>query len=102
VGVSVSQCQDATRPTLSFEELGLVQPGSTNTLSAVWDQPNHQFVFGLNNNSPVALTYNVPDSFPLGLADKSFFVFGFVSHCTTTPRPFTSMDAFFGNVYAHP
>jgi len=105
VGASISQCQDAQcngQTTLSFQGLGLVQPDSTNTLSAIWDQPNHQFIFSLNDELPVALPYNVPDSFPPGLPDKSFFVFGLVPHCTTAPRPFTSIDTFFGNVYVNP
>jgi len=105
VSASISQCQDPQcngQTTLSFQILGLVQPDSTNTLSAIWDQPNHQFVFSLNNDPPVAMPYNVPDTFPPGLPDKSFFVFGLVPHCTTAPRPFTSIDTFFGNVYVNP
>jgi hypothetical protein len=105
VGASVSQCQDPQcngQSTLLSQDLGLVPAGSTNTLSAVWDQPNHQFVFRLNNNAPIPLVYTVADSFPPGNADKSFFVFGLVSHCTATPRPFASVDALFGNVYVNP
>jgi hypothetical protein len=105
VSASISQCQDAQcngQTPLAFQFLNFVQPDSTNTLSAIWDQPNHQFVFSLNNEPPVALTYNVPDSFPPGFPDKTFFVFGSVPHCTTTPRPLASIDAFFGNVYVNP
>ena len=79
-----------------------VQAGSSNTLAAAWDQPNHQFIFRLNNGTPVALSYTVPDNFPPGLADKSFFVFGSVPHCTTKPRPLAAIDALFGNVYVNP
>jgi hypothetical protein len=105
VGASVSQCQDAQcngQITLSFQDLGLVKSGSTNTLSAIWDQHNHQFIFRLNNTPPIDLPYTVGDSFPPGNADKSFFVFGDVPHCTTKPRPFASIDARFGNVYVNP
>src|SRR5215469_14368416 len=106
VSASISQCQDPQcngQTTLSSKNLGLVEPDSTNTLSAIWDQPNHQFVFSLNDEPPVALSYYpLPDSFPPGLPDKSFFVFGSVPHCTTAPRPFTSIDTFFGNVYVNP
>jgi hypothetical protein len=104
VGASVSQCQDAQcngQATLSSQDLGLVPAGSTNTLLAAWDQPNHQFLFRLNNNSPIALGYAVPDSFPPGNADKSFFVFGLVPHCTVSPRPLASVDSLFGNVYVN-
>jgi hypothetical protein len=105
VGASVSQCQDAQcngQITIASQDLGLVKASSTNTLSALWDQPNHQFIFSLNNNPPIAVPYTMPDSFPPGKADKSFFVFGDVPHCTTKPRPFASIDARFGNVYVNP
>src|SRR5262249_51816291 len=71
VGASVSQCQDPKcngQTTLSFQDLGTVRAGSSNRLSAIWDQPNHQFIFRMNNDTPVALAYTVPDSFPPGLA----------------------------------
>jgi hypothetical protein len=105
VGASVSQCQDTKcngQSTVSFQDLGPVPAGSTNTLSAAWDQPNHQFIFRLNNDAPVPLPYTLPDSLPPGLADRSFFVFGSVPHCTTKPRPLASIDARFGNVYVNP
>ena len=102
VAASISQCQDpvcAGQTTLSIQTLGYVKPGSTNTLSAKWDRANHQFVFGLNDNPPVALGYTVSDNFPPGSSDKSFFVFGQVPHCTAMPRPVASLDTLFGNVY---
>jgi len=105
VGASVSQCQDAQcngQTTIGSQDLGLVKAGSTNTLSAIWDQPNHQFIFSLNHNAPSTVPYTMPDRFPPGKADKSFFVFGDVPHCTTKPRPFASIDARFGNVYVNP
>jgi hypothetical protein len=97
---SESKCNNQT--TLSFQDFGPVQLGSTNTLSLAWDQPNHQFVFRWNNNPPVFLKYTVPDGFPPGLADRSFFVFGSVPYCMTTPRPFASIDASFDNLYVSP
>jgi hypothetical protein len=104
VGAAISQCQDAKcdgQTTLSFQDLGPVEPGSTNTFSAAWDQANHQFIFRLNDNSPVSLTYNMPDSFPPGVADKSFFAFGLVPHCTNAPRPYALLDTTFGDVYVN-
>jgi hypothetical protein len=104
VSASISQCQDAKcdgQTVLSFQDLGPVELGSTNTYSAAWDQANHQFIFRLNNNPPVSLTYNMPDSFPPGVPDKSFFVFGLVPHCTSAPRPFASLDTTFGDVYVN-
>ena len=105
VGASVSQCQDPIcngQSTLASQDMGPVSPGSTNTYSASWDQPNHQFVFRLNDGAPVTLAYTVPDSFPPGVADRSFFVFGSVPHCTSQPRPLASTEAVFGNVYVNP
>jgi hypothetical protein len=102
VNASISQCQDAQcngQATLNFVVLGFVQPGTTNTLSAKWDKVNHQFLFGLNNNPAVAVPYSVSDNFSPGLSDKSFFVFGYVPHCTTAPRPVASLDTLFDNVY---
>jgi hypothetical protein len=104
VGASISQCQDAQcngQTTIASQDLGFVKAGSTNTLSATWDQPNHQFVFSLNNDPPIALPYTMPDSLPPGKADKSFFVFGNVPHCTAKPRPFASIDALFDDVYVN-
>ena len=104
VNGSISQCVDSkcnNQTTLAFEDFGPVQPGSANTLSVSWDQPNHQFIFRVNNNPPVPVKYTVSDSFPPGLADRSFFVFGSVPHCTTMPRPFASIDASFDNVYVN-
>jgi len=101
---SVSQCQDAQcngQTVLVSQDLGPVQAGSTNRYSATWDQPNHQFVFRLNNNASVALPYNLPDSLPPGLSDKSFYVFASIPHCTTAPRPVTQIDAFVGSVYVN-
>jgi hypothetical protein len=104
VGASISQCQDAqcNQTITASQDLGPVKASSTITLSALCDQPNHQFIFSLNNNPRIALPYTMPDSFPPGKADKSFFVFGDAPHCTTKPRPFASIDAGFGNVYVNP
>jgi hypothetical protein len=104
VNGSVSQCADSkcnNQTTLSFEDFGLAELGSTNTLSVKWDQPNHQFVFRVNKKPPVGLKYTVPDGFPPGLTDRSFFVFGSVPHCTTKPRPFASVEALFDDVYVN-
>jgi hypothetical protein len=105
VSGSVSQCADSkcnNQTILLFQDFGPVQFGSTNALSLKWDQPNHQFVFRVNSNPPVALKYTVPDGFPPGVADRSFFVFGSVPHCSSTPRPFASIDALFDDVYVNP
>lgn len=104
VGASFSQCQDTqcnVQTTLWSQDLGPVQSGSLNTLSAIWDQQNHRFIFRLNNTPPVAAPYTLSDTSPPGRADRSFFVFGDVPHCTSIPRPFASIDGRFGNVYVN-
>jgi hypothetical protein len=104
VGASIVRCNDLkcdNQATMSSQTLGNVQMGSTNGLSVTWDHSNHQFIFQLNNDSPVPLAYTESDTFPPGLPDKSFFVFGDVPHCTTKPRPSASIDALFDNVFVN-
>jgi hypothetical protein len=57
VGASISQCQDAqcNQTIIASQDLGPVKASSTITLSALWDQPHHQFIFSLNNNPRIAL-----------------------------------------------
>jgi hypothetical protein len=100
------RCDDAgcgARTTLSFNRLGFVLPHVPATLHMKWDQPNHQFVFQLNNKPLVFAPYSVPDTSlpffgPIRILDLAHVV----PHCTTTPRPFASIDAFFDNVRVNP
>ena len=55
---------------LAYHVLGQVKPGSTNFLYLQWDQPNHQFIFRLNNESPVYEPYTVSDTSPPFFAQK--------------------------------
>jgi len=106
VDASIVRCGDKTpscdtQISLSSQTLGYVQLGSNNTFSVAWDQANHQFIFQLNSDSPVPLTYAEADTFPPGLQDKSFWVAGNVPHCTTRPRPSAAIDALFDNLYVN-
>jgi hypothetical protein len=99
------RCADdfcGSRTTLGFGVLGSVQPGTTNTFHIKWDQPNHRFIFQLNNQPPVFSPYTVSDSAPANGAFKALDLARVVPHCTTTPRPFASSDAFFSKVYVNP
>jgi hypothetical protein len=99
------RCNDdfcGTRTTLGYGVLGSVQPGTTNTFHIKWDQPNHRFIFQLNNQPPVFSPYTVSDSAPANGAFKAVDIARVVPHCTTTPRPFASTDVFLGNVYVNP
>jgi hypothetical protein len=96
------RCDDANcsaRTTLGFDRLGFIQPGTVARLHIKWDQPNHQFVFQLNNGPLVFSPYTVSDTAqPFFGPFRSLDLARVVPHCTTTPRPFASIDAFFDNV----
>jgi len=87
--------------TLDYRVLGSIQPDTANTFHIKWDRANHQFIFQLNNGPEVVSPYTVSDSTLPFFPVKSIDVARVVPHCTTTPRPFTSVDAFFGNVYVN-
>ena len=99
------RCDDANcsaRTTLGFNRLGFIQPGAVSTFHIKWDQPNHQFVFQLNNGPLVFSPYTVSDTAqPFFGPIRSIDLARVVPHCTTTPRPFASIDAFFGNIHVN-
>ena len=99
------RCDDANcsaRTTLGFNRLGFVQPGAVATLHIIWEQPNHQFVFQLNDEPLVFSPYTVSDtSQPFFGPSRTIDLARVVPHCTTTPRPFASIDAFFSNVHVN-
>jgi hypothetical protein len=104
-GFHYERCDDdfcGTRTTLGYGVLGSVELGTTNTFHIKWDQPNHRFIFQLNNQPPVFSPYTVSDSAPAKGAFKAIDLAEIVPHCTTTPRPFTSTDAFLSTVYVNP
>lgn len=100
------RCDDAhcsARSSVGFARLGFIQPGAVSRLHLKWDQPNHQFIFQLNNGPLVFSPYSVSDAAqPFFGPSKAIDLARVVPHCTTTPRPFASIDAFFGNVYVNP
>ncbi len=99
------RCSDnfcGTRTTLGFGVLGSVQPGTANSFHIKWEQPNHRFVFQLNDGPQVASPYAVSDSSAPFFPFKAIDIARVVPHCTTTPRPFASADAFVTNIYVNP
>ena len=99
------QCNDpncGTSTNLGSGALGSVQPKSSNTLTIKWDHPNHQFIYQLNSNAPVAVPYNVGDSFPPGNPYKNLQTVRGVPHCTSSPRPYAFLDSYVDNVYVNP
>lgn len=105
VSAFVNECADqfcGNQTNLAFQVLGTVSPGSKNTLSLQWDQPNHRFIFRLNGGNPVLEPYAVPDSNPPFFAQKGIDLARVVPHCTSAPRPSAFIDAYFDNVYVNP
>jgi hypothetical protein len=101
----VNECADqfcGAQTNLAYQVLGEVNEGTTNILYLQWDRPNHQFIFRLNNESPVYEPYSVADSTPPFFDQKSIDLARVVAHCSTTPRPFALLDADFDNVYVNP
>jgi len=99
------RCTDdfcGTRTPLGVGVLGYVQPGTANAYHIKWDQPNHRFVFQLNNDPLVLSPYTVSDSSVAFFSYRAIDIARVVPHCTTTPRPFASVDAFVSNVYVNP
>ena len=101
----VNECADqfcGSQTNLAYQVLGNVSLGSTNTLSLQWDQPNHRFIFRLNNGTPVFAPYSASDNNPPFNPQKGIDLARGVPHCTSTPRPSAFIDAYFDNVYVNP
>jgi hypothetical protein len=86
---------------LGYQHLGTVALKSTNTLFLQWDQPNHRFIFQLNNGVQVFEPYTVSDTSPPFYAFKDLGSARNVQDCTSTPRPYALIDADFDNVYVN-
>lgn len=100
-----NRCDDqfcGSQTNLDGRVLGSVQPGAVSTLRIKWDQPNHRFIFQLNSQAEVISPYTVSDTTPAVFSYKAIQISRVVPHCTTTPRPFTSMDASVSHVYVNP
>lgn len=99
------RCDDdfcSTRTPLGFGVIGYIQPGTTNTFHIKWDQANHRFIYQLNNGPLVVSPYTVSDSSPPSFTFRTIDIARQVAHCTTTPRPFASINAYFDNVRINP
>jgi hypothetical protein len=99
-----TRCDDefcGSQTALDYRELGKVQPGVASTLRIKWDQPGHRFVFQLNHEPEVISPYTVSDTSPAFFPNKTIGSARSIPHCTTQPRPFTSMDASFKRVRAN-
>lgn len=86
---------------LGWQVLGTPTLKSANTLFLQWDQPNHQFIFQLNNDPQVFESYSVSDTSPPFYASKQFNLLSLVPDCTSSPRPYGVMDADIRDVYVN-
>ena len=94
------ECENAncsSRTTLDQGTFGTVALRSTNTIGLQWDQPRHRFVFELNGTKRVS-AYSVSDSSAPFAPDKEIDVAREIANCAETPRPFTTVEAYFDNV----
>lgn len=85
----------------NYQTAGVVSLGETVKFHIKWDQPNHQFIFQVNNNPPVSMPYNIPDTSPPASPIKEFWVGQSTPHCTATPTGSAMMDVYFDNVYVN-
>jgi hypothetical protein len=97
---SESPCLHGT--TLFSEYFGTVKLREFANLSIQWDQPNHMFIFQLNNNTPIYAPYTVPDTSPPGLSNSKWIEINpTLPNCTAEPRPMAMMGAYFDEVYVN-
>jgi hypothetical protein len=80
--------------------LGKVTVGQWVKGLVQWDQANQQFIFQRDNQPQKLVSYNgvVTDADPTAAPIKGLGVTNLVPNCTSTPRPFASMNALFDNV----
>jgi hypothetical protein len=105
VAFHYERCDDdscSTRTPIDFGGLGSIQPGTRNRFFIKWDRPNHQFIFQLNDGPLVFSHYTVSDSSPPSFDFRAIDIARQVAHCTTTPRPFASIDTYIDNVRVNP
>lgn len=98
------RCDDANcaaRTTLGFNVLGSVNLGKPVALRIKWDQPNHQFIFQMNDQPEVVSPYTLSDTSPPFGVGKGIDLARGVPNCTTAPRPFAALDTFFDNVFVN-
>ena len=84
---------------MSYQVLGSVSLGQEARLRLKWDQPNHRFIFQLNDDPEVSAPYTVFDTSPAVSPYKAIDLARVAPHCTAKNRPHTSMDASFNDVY---
>lgn len=96
VVASWSRCADpecSTNDFITATTLGTVQIGQTFTIRVIWDEPNNQFLYGLNDGENASLTYDVSDTAPAAAPIASVVVAQEPQNCTTGPTAADSISA---------
>jgi len=87
----------SSRNTIAQGTLGTVPLNQRTTVIVRWDQANHRFLFNINGKKG-ASRYRLSDSSAPYSAEKEIDVAHVIVDCAATPRPQTTMDAYFDNI----
>lgn len=104
VGATIAKCNDTScgnyTPISPPITIGTVHLWENFDLSLQWDQPNHQFVYRLNNNPPISIQYAESlDAGPPNYAyRKAIGTIDFFAPCGAEGQE-AFIDAYFDNVY---
>jgi hypothetical protein len=82
---SIHVCDQAdcsTRTRKGTVQLGTVTVGKTFQIRVTWDQPNHQFLFGLDANADMPKKYQATDTAPAVLPSATIDVRHTAANCT--------------------
>lgn len=94
------ECQNSdcsSRKTIAQGTLGTVPLNARTTVIVHWDQAHHRFLFNINGKKGVS-HYKISDSSAPFSPDKEIDVAHVIVDCAATPRPQTTMDAYFDNI----
>ena len=94
------ECQNSncsSRHTIAQGTLGSVPLNARTTIIVRWDQAHHRFLMNINGKKAVS-HYTVSDSSAPYSAEKEIDVAHVIVDCAATPRPQTTMDAYFDNI----
>jgi hypothetical protein len=84
-----------------WQTIGYVPLGQTARLRLKWDKPNKQFIFQLNRDPVVVMSYIMPDeSLPM-IPLKALWVPRGLPHCSAPPLGTVMIEAYFDNVYVN-
>jgi len=106
IAAFITRCTNAsctTRDSIGFHTFATaLTKGAFDTLRIQWDQPNHRFIFWVNQEQAV-LGYVFPDANPAVLNFKNIGIESFASNCMLpNQRTVASAKVLFDNVMVNP